>query len=222
MQADSAAGEEILLGWLSWTPINPRRKLRSPPKIANVNRWIFDCTGHFHIAAVSSALRYREVVLRRGYRGVHTLYDRPYGTLTGGCTTRPYGVWVVVYYYTALANLFNKKNPLYTNFYLVPLAGHPLPFSWPALRVRVCERFLHRSETRSVVSPPRLSAVRVFSRQVIKWCGFKASYFGFVHSRHSLEVFGDHGRLAWSALRWNLTGNLPEHNFSLAALFYWS
>ena len=28
----------------------------------------------------------REVVLRRGYRGVHMLYDRPYGTLTGGCT----------------------------------------------------------------------------------------------------------------------------------------
>ena len=33
---------KFLLGWLSWTPINPRRKLRSPPKIANVNRWNFD------------------------------------------------------------------------------------------------------------------------------------------------------------------------------------
>ena len=42
MQADSAAGEGILLGLLSWTPINSHRELRSPPKIANVNRWIFD------------------------------------------------------------------------------------------------------------------------------------------------------------------------------------
>ena len=74
MQADSAAGEEILLGWLSWTPINSHRELRSPPKIANVNRWIFDCTGHLHIAAVSSALRYREVVVRRVYRGAHTRF----------------------------------------------------------------------------------------------------------------------------------------------------
>ena len=74
MQADSAAGEEILLGWLSWTPINSHRELRSPPKIANVNRWIFYCNLHSHIAAVPSALRYREVVLRRGYRGVHARF----------------------------------------------------------------------------------------------------------------------------------------------------
>ena len=72
--------------WGSGTPLKTRRKLRSPPKIADVNRSIFDCTGHLHIAAVPSALRYRELVLRRGYRGVHMLYDRPYGTLTGGCT----------------------------------------------------------------------------------------------------------------------------------------
>ena len=74
MQADSAAGEEILLGWLSWTPINPRRKLRSPPKIANVNPWIFDCTVQSHIAAVSSALRQLERNSRCGYRGVHTRF----------------------------------------------------------------------------------------------------------------------------------------------------
>ena len=77
---------KFLLGWLSWTPINSHRELRSPPKIANANRWIFDCDSHSHIAAVSSALRQLERNSRCGYRGVHTLYDRPYGTLTGGCT----------------------------------------------------------------------------------------------------------------------------------------
>ena len=51
-----------------------------------MNRLIFDCDSHSHIAAVSSALRYREVVLRRGYRGVHTRFAAEWPPLSGGLT----------------------------------------------------------------------------------------------------------------------------------------
>ena len=90
MQADSAAGEEILLGWLSWTPINSHRELRSPPKIANVNRWSFDCAAHSHIAAVSSALRQLERNSRCGYRGVHMRFAAQLPPFSCGSTKLQY------------------------------------------------------------------------------------------------------------------------------------
>ena len=79
---------KFLLGWLSWTPINSHRELRSPPKIAHVNRWIFDCTVQSHIAAVSSALRQLERNSRCGYRGVHTRFAAQLPPFSCGSTHR--------------------------------------------------------------------------------------------------------------------------------------